>query len=90
MKKLLFLFAVSAFIFVGSMNTASACPGMNKSKPACTKCAESEKKKVCTKCAKKSGKKVCSKKIGKKTPCKMCARSDRKAKGNPTGIYMNN
>lgn len=89
MKKLLFLFAVSTFIFIGSINTASACPGMSKGKPACAKCAQSEKK-VCTKC--KAGKKACgkcAKAKAKKKPCLVCAQSERKAKGNPTGIYLN-
>lgn len=93
MKKLLFLIAISSFVFVGSMNIASACSG----KP-CAKCAQSEKQpcekcleagKPCAKCAGKT-KKPCEKTLGKKEPCQKYLQSEQKPRRtNPTNIFFN-
>ena len=80
MKKFIFLIALSSFIFVGSANVASACPGMGKDSVKCAKCAETKAgKKPCTKC--KEGKHICKKCAeakAKKKPCAKCTESERK------------
>lgn len=92
MKKLLFLIAVSSFVFMGSVNIATACAG----KP-CAKCAQSQQKpcekslksgKPC-KCAGKSNK-PCEKMLGKKKPCyKSLHNKQKPARTNPTNIFFN-
>jgi hypothetical protein len=93
MKKLLFLIAMSSFVFIGSVNIASACAG----KP-CAKCAQSHTKpcekclnagKPCTKCAGKT-KKPCEKVLDKEKPCYKCQQSEQKPRRtNPTNIFFN-
>jgi len=95
MKKILFLFAVISLVSIGSLSTASACPGMKGKCP----CAETMKKQPCEKCkeagkpcakCKEGAKKPCEMDMKKKQPCTKCMGKAAKPRmGNPTGIFFN-